>query len=216
MGSGIRFSDNNGNQGNRCIGPREKQFCTMPQDTVPLWLRTNHISGTIHKGNQRDIEQIAKPDKPCRLISRIYINSSGHTTWLICHDPDGSAIKTGKPGNHIRCIATKSLEKVAIINHLIEYFIHIKYPIRLIRDNFKYIIQFPFRIILGLNYRRCFAIIGREKREKFFTLIQTIFIILSDDMRLSRLFRLRFNPAKILQTDFLSGLSFNKCGSGNP
>src|SRR5438270_4083310 len=102
----------------------------MPDDAAILLLSARQKPRHIFKGQQRDIEGIAKTHKSCPFYRAINVQDSGQECRLVCHNADWLAIEAREPHNEILGIVLVHFEKVAVINYGVDY---VLYVVRLVR-----------------------------------------------------------------------------------
>ena len=73
----------------------------MPDNPSPFLLAARQIPGDVGNRQQRNIESIAKPNKPRGLVGSIDIEASGHLFRLIGDNADGPSVQARETDNDV-------------------------------------------------------------------------------------------------------------------
>ena len=71
----------------------------------------------VNKGDNRNIEAIAEPNKPSSLLGSVNIKNACKNHWLVCDNADRAAFNTRKTNNNIFGVRFLKFKKIAFINN---------------------------------------------------------------------------------------------------
>ena len=137
----------------------------MFDDAAILLIRTRQKSGDVFKSYERDIEAVAEADKPRALEGSVDIQCPGENCGLIGDNAYRASVQPGESYNDVLAVMLVHLEKIGVVNDVVDYIFHVIGEIGLIGNN---LIQRQISPIDGVSTglaRRVLEIIGGKKAE---------------------------------------------------
>src|SRR5450830_1077233 len=93
------------------------------------------ISGSIGKGDQRNVESITEANKSAGFIGSIDVQAACHDFWLVSNDADTAAVQATERGDDIAGITGLYFKEIMIIHDRGDDIAHIVRAVRTIRNN---------------------------------------------------------------------------------
>ena len=82
-----------------------------------LLICARKIAGKVDEGHKGNVERIAEPDEPGRLVRRVHVQHAGEHERLVSDDADGFAVQPGESDNDVRGPVPMDFEEVGIVRH---------------------------------------------------------------------------------------------------
>ena len=121
----ISLAGNDGDFWHRAFGVGIQQFGTVFDDAAELLAGTRHETRHIHKGDDRNIEGIAKTHKATGFDRALDVQTTGQHQRLVGHDAHGLSGHAGKTDEYVFRVLGLQLEEVAVVHRFQDQLFHV-------------------------------------------------------------------------------------------
>ena len=125
VGAAIGLAGDQGHLRHRRLGKGEQQLRAVLDDAAMLLRGAGQESRHVDKGQDRDVEAIAKPDKARRFARAVDVEAAGQHHRLVGDDPDRRTFDAGEPDQDIAGEIALDLEEVEVVDDLHDQLLHV-------------------------------------------------------------------------------------------
>ena len=159
----IGLARDHGDFRHRRFGISEEQFGAMLDQTAIFLLGPGHEARHVDKGDDRNVETIAKADKARTFARRINVQNAGQRHRLIGHKADRGAFHPAKAAYDIGAKSRADFKEVTFIDRLLDQLLHVIGLVRIVRDQCVETVIDALNRIISRPNRRIFAIGARQE-----------------------------------------------------
>ena len=121
----VGFARDDSDFRHRALGVGIKQLGAMLDDAAVLLAGSGHEARHIDKGDDRDVEGIAKAHKARRLDRALDVQATGQHQRLVGNDADRLAFHAGKADDDVLGVLGLDLEEITVIHRLGDELLHV-------------------------------------------------------------------------------------------
>ena len=118
VGAAVGLAENHGQLRDGGFGKGIEQFRPVSDDTTPFlvgsWQETRHVL----KGQDGNVERVAKANKTCCLVAGVNVQTSGEYLGLIRHHADGMTAEMTKSNHDVLRPFSLNLHEAPVVQHL--------------------------------------------------------------------------------------------------
>src|SRR5262245_53056518 len=131
IGAAIGFSRDDGQLRHGGFGKRKQQLSAVLDDASELLIAAGKKTGHVFKGDERDVERIAKPHESGALDGACDVEAACQMCGLIRHDADGTAIQPGESDYQVLRVVLLHFEEVVFIDNRMDDVFDVVWNVRL-------------------------------------------------------------------------------------
>ncbi len=137
----------------------------MADDALLLDTAADQEPGHVHQEDQRDVERVAQPHEPGRLVGGVDVEHSPEMDRLVGDDPDRAAVEASEPGDQVAGPVGLHREEVAVVHDLGDDLAHVVRPPRHRRHDLPQLGDRPVAGVAGGRPGRLLLVVGWEEAQ---------------------------------------------------
>jgi hypothetical protein len=118
----------------------KQHFGSVTNNAAALLLDAGHEPRHVNQRYQWDIEDIAEPYEPCRLVGGIDIERSRFNQGIVGDNAGNNPLDTGKTNDDVSRESLVDFEEVSVIGEAFNDLGHIERILRAFRDQFAHFV----------------------------------------------------------------------------
>lgn len=160
----VRFPHYQRDLGNGRLRDRVQYLGAVADNSAMFLIDSRQKTRYIRERDNRDIECVAEPDKPRRLIARVDIERRGEYRRLVGKYSNGSSGETRKPHDHVPCVVLMHLEEGIDVEDRCDYLAYVVGASLLVGHDLENLGRRAIRRVTRVNDRRLFLVTKRQVR----------------------------------------------------
>src|SRR5690606_2492998 len=109
----------------RRLGVRVDELRAAADDPLPLLPGAGQESGNVHKGQNRNVEGVARAHEAGRLLRRRDVEAAGEVQGLIRHHADRTPLDATEADHDVLRVEGVNLKELPIVDYVLDHAVHV-------------------------------------------------------------------------------------------
>ncbi len=204
IGAAVGLAGDDGDLGHGGFAVGVEQLGAVGDDAAVFLGHAGQKAGHVYKGDDGDVECVAKAHKAGRFFGRVNVQHAGQDGGLLAHDAHRETAHAGKADDDVARVMLVDLEKVALVYHVGDDVFHV---IRFVGVVGHDAVQGGFAaawvVVVGYVGRVRHVVLG-HKAEQATDAIDAVLFALGGQVGHAALAVVRHGPAQFLKAHFFA------------
>ena len=187
----------------------------MADDAAVLLVGPRQEARHVDEGDQRDVEGVACPHEPCRLLGGVDVEHASQDHRLVADDADRPAGDLGEATGDGGGVGGVHLEVVAVVDHRRDDRAHVVGLVGRVRQDVGELRAQPLGVVASVLPRWLLQVVGRQEAEQVLHVVQAGVLVCRDEVGHARLRGVAHGTTELFERDLFAGDGLDHIRAGD-